>query len=253
MANWSDPRVTGATPRAADPLAGVRVPATGAAARDAGLRKYMLSVYNYMASGVLLSGIVALLFASSGLAAQVFGAPGILKYVILFSPLIMIFAFGSVVKRGSTAAVSAMFWAFAAVMGLSLSAVALIHPGATIAQAFFATSAAFVALSLYGYTTKKDLSGFGTFLIMGVIGLLVASVLNIFLGSSTLNLVISAVGVLIFAGLTAYDTQRIKSLYFQVAGTDMMGKTAIMGALSLYLDFVNMFQFLLSLMGGNRD
>ena len=253
MANWSDPRVTGATPRAADPLAGVRVPSTGAATRDAGLRKYMLSVYNYMASGVLLSGIVALLFASSGLAAQVFGAPGILKYVILFAPLIMIFAFGSVVKRGSTGAVSAMFWAFAAVMGLSLSAVALIHPGATIAQAFFATSAAFVALSLYGYTTKKDLSGLGTFLIMGVIGLLVAMVLNIFLGSSTLNLVISAVGVLIFAGLTAYDTQRIKSLYFQVAGSDMMGKTAIMGALSLYLDFVNMFQFLLSLMGGNRD
>ncbi|HZF42715.1 MAG TPA: Bax inhibitor-1/YccA family protein [Sphingomonadaceae bacterium] len=257
MANWSDPRATGprvaAAPRAADPLEGVRVPTTGAAVRDAGLRKYMLSVYNYMASGVLLSGIVALLFASSGLAGQVFGQPGILKYVIIFAPLLMVFAFGSVVNRGSTAAVAAMFWAFAAVMGLSLSAVMLIYDGAQIAQAFFATSAAFVGLSLYGYTTKKDLSGFGTFLIMGVIGLIVAMLLNLFLQSSVLNLVISGVGVLIFAGLTAYDTQRIKSLYFQVAGSDMMGKTAIMGALSLYLDFVNMFQFLLSFMGGNRD
>jgi hypothetical protein len=257
MANWSDPRATGprvaAAPRAADPLEGVRVPTTGAAVRDAGLRKYMLSVYNYMASGVLLSGIVALLFASSGLAGQVFGQPGILKYVIIFAPLLMVFAFGSVVSRGSTAAVAAMFWAFAAVMGLSLSAVMLIYDGAQIAQAFFATSAAFVGLSLYGYTTKKDLSGFGTFLIMGVIGLVVAMLLNLFLQSSVLNFVISGVGVLIFAGLTAYDTQRIKSLYFQVAGSDMMGKTAIMGALSLYLDFVNMFQFLLSFMGGNRD
>ncbi len=251
MANWSDPRVTGATPRAADPLAGVRVPAT--AARDAGLRSYMLSVYNYMASGVLLSGIVALLFKESGLAAQVFLQPGLLKYVILFSPLIMIFAFGAAVQRMSTAGVSAMFFAFAAIMGLSLSAVTLVYSDASIAQAFFATSAAFVALSLYGYTTKKDLSGFGTFLIMGVIGLIVASVLNIFLQSGALNLVISGIGVLIFAGLTAYDTQRIKSLYFQVAGSDMMGKTAIMGALSLYLDFVNMFQFLLSFMGGNRN
>ena len=173
--------------------------------------------------------------------------------MILFSPLIMIFAFGSVVKRGSTAAVGAMFWAFSAIMGLSLSSVMLIYDGASIAQAFFATSAAFVALSLYGYTTKKDLSGMGTFLIMGVIGLLIASVLNIFLGSSTLNLVISAVGVLIFAGLTAYDTQRIKSLYFEVAGTDMMGKTAIMGALSLYLNFINIFQLLLGLTRQRED
>ena len=256
MANWSDPRVTGprvtgSVPRAGgDSLAGV---GASGVARDAGLRKYMLSVYNYMASGVLLSGVVALGFAQSGLAEQVFRSPGFLKYVILFSPLLMIFAFGSVLKRGSTAAVGAMFWAFSAIMGLSLSSVMLIYDGASIAQAFFATSAAFVALSLYGYTTKKDLSGLGTFLIMGVIGLLVAMVLNIFLRSGTLNLVISGVGVLIFAGLTAYDTQKIKSMYAQVAGSDMMGKTAIMGALSLYLDFINMFQFLLMFMGGNRD
>jgi FtsH-binding integral membrane protein len=133
-----------------------------------------------------------------------------------------------------------------------MSTIFLVYTGASIAQTFFATAAAFLGLSLYGYTTKKDLSGFGTFLIMGVVGLLVATIVNIFLQSSTMQLVISAIGVLVFAGLTAYDTQRIKSMYAYVAGTDMIGKTAIMGALSLYLDFVNMFQFLLSFMG-QRD
>ena len=250
MANWSDPRVTGAAPRAADPLGGVRVPTT--AARDAGLRKYMLSVYNYMASGVLLSGVVALLFAQSGLAAQVFGGPGILKYVIMFSPLLFIMVLGAGINRMSTGAAQMAFWAFAAIMGLSLSSIFLVYTGTSIAQTFFATSAAFLGLSLYGYTTKKDLSGFGTFLIMGVVGLLVASIVNIFMQSSALGFAISAIGVLIFAGLTAYDTQRIKGMYAHVAGTDMLGKTAIMGALSLYLDFINMFQFLLSFMG-NRD
>jgi FtsH-binding integral membrane protein len=137
-------------------------------------------------------------------------------------------------------------------MGLSMSTIFLVYTGASIAQTFFATAAAFLGLSLYGYTTKKDLSGFGTFLIMGVVGLLVATIVNIFLQSGTMQLVISAIGVLVFAGLTAYDTQRIKSMYAYVAGTDMIGKTAIMGALSLYLDFVNMFQFLLSFMG-QRD
>jgi FtsH-binding integral membrane protein len=137
-------------------------------------------------------------------------------------------------------------------MGLSMASIFLVYTGTSIAQTFFAVAAAFAGLSLYGYTTKKDLSGFGTFLIMGVIGLLVASVINIFLQSSAMQLAISFIGVLLFAGLTAYDTQRIKSLYFQVAGTDMMGKTVIMGALSLYLDFVNMFTFLLNFMG-NRE
>jgi FtsH-binding integral membrane protein len=145
-----------------------------------------------------------------------------------------------------------LFWAFAAVMGLSMSAIFLVYTGTSIAQTFFATAAAFAGLSLWGYTTKRDLSGFGTFLIMGVIGLIVAMVINLFLQSSVMSLVISAIGVLIFAGLTAYDTQRIKSMYAYVAGTDMMGKTVIMGALSLYLDFVNMFTFLLSFMG-SRD
>jgi len=138
------------------------------------------------------------------------------------------------------------------VMGLSLSSIFLVYTGASIAQTFFATAAAFAGLSLFGYTTKKDLSAFGTFLIMGVVGLLVAMLINIFLQSSVMNLVISFVGVLLFAGLTAYDTQKIKSLYFHVAGSDMVGKTVVMGALTLYLDFVNMFTFLLQFMGDRR-
>jgi len=231
---------------------GAAAAGTQSAAYDAGLRSYMLSVYNYMASGVLLTGVVALLFARSGMAQEIMMSPGILKYAIIFAPLAFILALSFGINRMSTFAAQATFWAFATVMGLSMSTIFLVYTGTSIAQTFFATAAAFAGLSLYGYTTKKDLSGLGTFLIMGVVGLLVAMIINIFLQSSVFSLVISAVGVLIFAGLTAYDTQRIKSMYAQVAGTDMMGKTVIMGALSLYLDFVNMFQFLLSFMG-SRD
>ncbi|MBN2973232.1 Bax inhibitor-1/YccA family protein [Roseomonas aeriglobus] len=248
MANWSDPRTESA------PFA-TRSARTRDAAYDAGLRSYMLSVYNYMASGVLLTGIVALLFASGGAqspAAAVFFSGGILKYVIMFSPLafVMVLSFG--INRLSTGAAQAIFWAFAAVMGLSMSTIFLVYSGASIAITFFATAVAFLSLSLYGYTTKRDLSGFGTFLIMGVVGLIVASLLNLWFQSPAINLAISAIGVLLFAGLTAYDTQRIKGMYDYVAGTDMMGKAVIMGALSLYLDFVNMFQFLLSFLG-NRE
>jgi FtsH-binding integral membrane protein len=228
--------------------------ATGAQAvgYNAGLRSYMLSVYNYMASGVLLTGVVALLFAQSGMAAQILGGPGLLKYVIMFAPLVFVMVLSFGINRLSTAAAQGLFWAYAAVMGLSLSSIFLVYTGTSIAQTFFATAAAFAGLSLFGYTTKKDLSGFGTFLIMGVVGLLVASLINIFLKSSALDLAISFIGVLLFAGLTAYDTQKIKSMYAYVAGTDMMGKTIVMGALSLYLDFINMFMFLLRFMG-NRD
>ncbi|ONF96874.1 Bax inhibitor-1/YccA family protein [Sphingomonas jeddahensis] len=248
MANWSDPRPTASA-------FGASVPGTRGTAYDAGLRKYMLSVYNYMASGVLLTGIVALLFASGGrdsLAAQVFLAPGILKYIIMFSPLafVMVLSFG--INRLSTGAAQMIFWAFAAIMGLSMSTIFLVYTGSSIATTFFATSVAFLSLSLYGYTTKRNLQAFGTFLIMGVVGLLVASLLNLWVQSSALQMGISAIGVLLFAGLTAYDTQRIKEMYSYVAGTDMMGKAVIMGALSLYLDFINMFQFLLSFMG-NRE
>ncbi|MBS0283126.1 Bax inhibitor-1/YccA family protein [Sphingomonas sp. 67-36] len=249
MANWSDPRPTAA------PF-GTSAADTRGAAYDAGLRSYMLSVYNYMASGVLLTGIVALLFASGGrdsLAAQVFMAPGILKYVVIFSPLAFIMVLNFGLNRLSTGAAQMIFWAFAAVMGVSMSTIFLVYTGTSIAITFFATAVAFLSLSLYGYSTKRDLSGFGTFLIMGVVGIIVASLLNLFFKSPAMAMVISAIGVLLFAGLTAYDTQRIKSMYAYVAGTDMVGKMVIMGALSLYLDFVNMFQFLLSFMGSNRN
>ncbi|MBX3562440.1 MAG: Bax inhibitor-1/YccA family protein [Sphingomonas sp.] len=241
MANWSDPQYGGP----AQATAGTRD-----VAFDAGLRSYMLSVYNYMASGVLLTGIVALLFASSGFAEQVLVTP--LRWVIMLSPLafVMVLSFG--INRLSTGAAQALFWAFAVVMGLSMSSIFLVFTGTSIATTFFATAAAFVSLSLYGYTTKRDLSGFGTFLIMGVVGIIVALLFNLWLQSSALQLAISAIGVLVFAGLTAYDTQRIKSMYAYVAGTDMIGKTVIMGALSLYLDFVNMFTFLLQFLGGRE-
>ena len=242
MQNQFDPRTTGV-----DPAIAVGVPR---AARDAGLRSYMLSVYNYMASGVLLTGIVALLFANSGMAAQVMATP--LRWVIMLAPLafVMVMSFG--INRLSTGTLQILFWAFATAMGLSMSTIFLVYTGTSIAHTFFAVSAAFMGLSLYGYTTKKDLSGFGTFLIMGVVGLLVAMVINIFLRSPAMQMAISAIGVLLFAGLTAYDTQKIKSMYAHVAGTDMMGKTVIMGALNLYLDFINMFTFLLSFMGDRR-
>lgn len=248
MANWSDPQ-----PKAA-PFGGA---ATGArsTAYDAGLRSFMLSVYNYMTSGVLLTGIVALLFAWGGensYAAQVFIGGGLLKYVIMFAPLLFIFAMSFGQGRMSTPTLQAMFWGFAVVMGLSLSTIFLVYSPTAIATAFFATASGFAALSLYGYTTKRDLAPFGTFLIMGVVGLIVASLINLFVQSSGLQLVISFVGVLLFAGLTAYDTQKIKSIYYQVAGTDFVGKSVVMGALSLYLDFVNMFTFLLQLMGDRR-
>ncbi|MFP5455865.1 Bax inhibitor-1/YccA family protein [Rhizorhabdus sp.] len=242
MANWSDPRATAAP---AATRAGV-----ADAAFDAGLRSYMLSVYNYMASGVLLTGVVALLFAESGLAAQVFATP--LRWLIVLAPLafVMVLSFG--INKLSTFAAQAMFWAFAGVMGLSMASLFLVYTGSSIAITFFSTATAFAALSLWGYTTKKDLSGFGTFLIMGVVGLLVASLLNIFFKSPALNLAISAIGVLLFAGLTAYDTQKIKSMYFYVAGTDFAGKSVVMGALTLYLDFINMFTFLLQFLGDRR-
>jgi FtsH-binding integral membrane protein len=241
MQNQFDPRTTGAN------TATVGVPR---AARDAGLRSYMLSVYNYMASGVLLTGIVALLFASSGLAAQVLMTPR--RWLIILAPLGFVMAMSFGLNRMKTSTLQALFWAFSVTMGLSMSSIFLVYTGMSIAQTFFAVAAGFAGLSLYGYTTKRDLSGFGTFLIMGIVGLFVAMLINLFLQSPAMMLAISAIGVLLFAGLTAYDTQRIKSMYAYVAGSDMMGKVVIMGALSLYLDFINMFMFLLQFMGQRR-
>jgi FtsH-binding integral membrane protein len=246
MANWQDPQTTGVT------AATVGVPR---ATRDVGLRSYMLSVYNYMASGVLLTGIIALLFAPyAGQVLVSASGRGMspLGWIIILSPLAIVFAMSFGAARMRTGTLQILFWAFAALMGLSMSTIFLVYTGASIAQTFFATSAAYLGLSLYGYTTKRDLSGFGIFLIMGVVGILVAMLVNMFLQSSAMALAISVIGVLLFAGLTAYDTQRIKSMYFLVQGTEMAGKTVIMGALTLYLDFINMFQFLLSLMGNRR-
>jgi FtsH-binding integral membrane protein len=243
MQNQYDPR----TREGLNPAVSVGVPR---AARDAGLRSYMLKVYNYMASGVLLTGIVAMLFANSQIGVQIMTSP--LRWLIIFAPLAIVFAMSFGVNRMKESTLQALFWGFATLMGMSMSTIFMVYTDTSIAQTFFAVAAAFMGLSLWGYTTKKDLSGFGTFLIMGVVGLLVAMIINLFLQSTAMHLAISAIGVLLFAGLTAYDTQRIKSLYAHVAGTDMMGKTVIMGALTLYLDFINMFQFLLSFMGSRE-
>ena len=247
MANWNDPRPTttgfgASTGRSANWDRGT--------VRDAGLRRHMLSIYNYMASGVMLSGVVALGFAASGLAEQIMVTP--LRWLIALSPLAftMVMSFG--VNRLSTNAMRGLFWAFSVAMGLSLSSIFLIYTGPSIAVTFFATAGAFAGLSLFGYTTKKSLSAMGTFLIMGLVGILIASLVNMFLHSPGLAWGISFLGVLIFAGLTAYDTQRLKDQYSYVGGTDMAGKAVILGALQLYLDFINMFMFLLRFMGDRR-
>ena len=247
MANWNEPRQSqtgfGAAPTSSGDVAD-RV------TFDAGLRKHMLSIYNYMASGVLLTGIVALLTARSGLALTF--ASGPLMWLVALSPLAIVFAMSFGANRFSTGTLQIMFWSFAVLMGLSLSTIFLVYTGSSIAATFFATAGAFAGLSLFGYTTKKDLSGMGTFLVMGVIGLIIAMVINMFLQSSGLALAISFIGVLIFAGLTAYDTQRLKREYMTVQGTQWAGKAVILGALSLYLDFINMFLFLLRFMGSRE-
>jgi len=248
MANWKDPRNTPQGFGASPGLNGETV-ARGAT-YDMGLRRHMLSIYNYMASGVLLSGIVALLMAQSGMAQALMGTP--LRWLFILSPLAIVFAMSFGRDRFSAGTLQAMFWSFAGLMGVSLSTIFLVYTGASIAATFFATAGAFAGLSLFGYTTKKDLSGFGTFLVMGVIGLLVAMLLNMWLQSPGLTWAVSFLGVLIFAGLTAYDTQRLKNEYAYVQGTEYAGKAVILGALSLYLDFINMFQFLLSFLGSRE-
>jgi len=254
MAEWNDPRTTGVNTAAT-----VGVPR---AARDAGLRSYMLSVYNYMASGVLLTGIVAMLVMNSPLIRLVVnpatGQPTLVPIVALFASL----GVGIWLQRGiagmSLGTAKTLFFAYAALLGVAFSTIFLAYTGVSIAQTFFAVAAAFSALSLWGYTTKKDLTGWGSFLLMGLVGVFVALLLNvgiaIFTGhpSYTLDLVVSAIGVLVFAGLTAYDTQVIKSIYFAVGTGEVAVKSAILGAFRLYLDFINMFLFLLRFMGNRR-
>ncbi len=222
-----------------------------AAQMDVGLRQYMLRVYNYMASGIALTGVLAYLTAQSPeLMQMIYGSP--LKWVVMLAPLGFVIFLSARIQHVKASTAQMLFWAFAGIMGVSMAYIFAVYTGASIARVFFVTAAAFAGLSLYGYTTKKDLSGFGTFLVMGLIGIIIASIVNIFLASSALHFVISVVGVLVFAGLTAYDTQRIKAIYNQADGSEIGEKKAIMGALTLYLDFINMFIMLLQLFG-NRE
>lgn len=228
---------------------------------DAGLRSFMLGVYNYMAGGLALTGVVALLAVQSEAIMSLFyevqdGALVGMKplgYVVAFAPLAMVLFLGFKMKSMSLQTAQLAFWGFAALMGLSMSNIFLVYTGTSIARVFFITAITFGSMSLYGYTTKRDLTGMGSFLFMGLIGVIIASVVNMFLQSSMLHFIVSIVGVLVFVGLTAYDTQRIKATYYAVAGMgEAAGKAAIMGALSLYLDFINLFIMLLQFFGDRR-
>lgn len=228
-------------------------PAQAEAAQiDVGLRQYMLRVYNYMASGVALTGIVALLVSMNAPAMQLlFATP--LKWVVMFAPIAVVFFLGMRLNSMRASTAQGLFWLYAGLVGLSLASIFVVYTGVSITRTFFITAGAFAGLSLYGYTTKRDLSGFGSFLIMGLIGLVLASIVNIFLASSMMHFVISVLGVLIFAGLTAYDTQTIKQMYAEHYGEEESSKIAILGALNLYMDFINLFMFLLQFLGVRRD
>jgi FtsH-binding integral membrane protein len=245
-----------------------RTAAADAAPVDAGLRSYMLRVYNWMASVLLLTGIVAYVIASTPELMQLFwsvgrtasGArvvsPTILGWVAMLSPLAFVLVFSFGINRMSKSTAQLLFWLFAAAMGASLSNIFLRYTGQSIATTFFITSAMFAGISLYGYTTKADLTKMGSFMMMGLIGIIIASLVNIFLASSALAFAISIIGVVVFVGLTAYDTQRIKGDYVAYAyaeGTDEAGKRSVMDALGLYLNFVNLFQLLLSLIGNRQE
>lgn len=225
-----------------------------AAQIDEGLRAHMNKVYGTMSVGLLVTALAAWAVGTNAVLFETLFT-GFTRYIVMFAPLIMVFAFGAAISRLSAAGAQLFFYAFSAVMGVSISYIFVVFTAFSITQTFLVTAIAFAGLSLYGYTTKRDISAIGAFLIMGLIGLIVASIVNIFLGSPAVHFAISAIGVLIFAGLTAWDTQRIKTTYLEMAHSgdqEWLGKAAIMGALSLYLDFVNLFMFLLQFLG-NRD
>ena len=241
----------------------IRLGALGAATRgeiDEGLRAYMLRVYNYMASGLLVTGAIAYASANTPAILSLLYArgadgvvqPTILAWLAMLSPLafVLVLSFGIHKLKASTA--QALFWLFAGVMGLSLTHLFLVFTGASIARVFFITAGTFGAMSLYGYTTKRDLTGWGSFLFMGLIGVIIAMVVNMFIASATLDFAISGIGVLVFVGLTAYDTQKIKNEYNEADSSEIASKKAIMGALRLYLDFINLFLMLLHLFGNQR-
>jgi len=225
--------------------------ATGAVTFDAGLRAHMQRVFNYMAGGLGLTGLVAFVVANTGLANIIFGTP--LKWVAIIAPFIFIMYMNLKVQTIPASRLRILFWSFCATMGLSMAAIFLVFTGASVARAFFITAATFGAMSLYGYTTKRDLTGMGSFLMMGVMGLFIAIAVNLFLASSMLQWIVSVLGVGIFTGLTAFDVQRIKQTYAESAGSEANDKLAVFGALSLYLNFINAFQFLLNLTGNSRN
>ena len=228
---------------------------------DEGLRNYMLKVYNFMAGGLCVTALAAYVLMSSPSFMKIFynfnsagyvTGMSALGWIILFAPLIMVFAFNWVVARGTPQQVQMLFWGFSAVMGISLAPTLMIYTGASVARVFLITAAMFGGMSLYGYTTKKDLSGMGSFLIMGVWGIVIASIVNLFMQSPGLSYAISIIAVIAFTGLTAYDTQKIRQIYFSGDSSDVYTKKAILGALELYLDFINMFIALLRLFGDRR-
>jgi FtsH-binding integral membrane protein len=217
---------------------------------DAGLRAHMLTVYNYMAAGVALTGVVAY-FTNLYFGQALYGSP--LMYVLIFAPLVLVFFLSWRIDRLSATTARALFFVYAALVGASLSVIFAVYTTSSITQVFFISAAAFGGLSLWGYTTQRDLTGMGSFLVMGLIGIIIASLVNIFLKSSGLDWIISVIGVIVFAGLTAWDTQKIKEMYSAYDDGTVAGRKAVMGALTLYLDFINLFLMLLRLFGGRRD
>jgi FtsH-binding integral membrane protein len=227
-------------------------PAYGAQADiDVGLRDYMLRIYNYMASGLALTGIVAYVAYSSGFYLSIARTP--LIYLVMLAPLGLVMWLSYGINRMQASTAQALFWVYSGLMGLSLASIFYVFTGASIARVFFITAGTFAAMSLYGYTTRRDLSQMGSFLFMGLIGIIIASLVNIFLASSALQFAISVIGVIVFTGLTAYDTQSIKEMYWESDDGQIASKKSIMGALRLYLDFINLFMMLLQLLGARRD
>lgn len=235
----------------ASPMTGSPVERVRSSDIDVGLRRFLGSVYNYMALGLAVTGLTAYGAAASGLYATLVQTP-VLLWVVILAPLALVFFLSFRIEKMSLPAAQASFWAYAALIGLSLAGIFLMYTGVSIARTFFITAATFLAMSLYGYTTRTDLTRFGSFLLMGLFGIIIAGLVNMFLGSSTLQLVISGVGVIVFVGLTAYDTQRIKQIYLESDSSIVAGKKAIMGALALYLDFLNLFILLLQLTGNRQ-
>ena len=219
---------------------------------DAGLRQFMISVYNYMASGLALTGVIAYVAAETGLYESLIKTP-LLFWAVMLAPLALVLLLSIRIEKMSLGAAQVTFWAYAGLVGLSLSGIFLVYTGTSIARTFFITAATFLAMSLYGYTTRTDLARVGSFLLMGLFGIIIASLVNLFLASSAVQLAISVIGVVVFVGLTAYDTQRIKDIYLDSDSTVIAGKKVIMGALALYLDFLNLFVLLMQLTGDRRN